>query len=268
MRDTFCFLCGRPRHGLRRLGGGAGPGVVLWRSRADRGASQPADGIAGQGPQSRQRPVRDRQDRRSRAVHPRQNHRRFDGGRRDARLPGRRAGPRKDRAHFRRNPGGQRRAFAAGGAGVRQTSSSAICSYGADRVEHLQTNPVGDRTAPLSGDALGCETFRLPLVQLAESTDDLAPVAAALAKVGSGGVERAESIPVNGVADRADMEAAERIPVGALGETLQRKAPATRSASLALRRPAKERSGRALRTSCIRSSQTFAGSSISAPGLP
>ena len=30
----------------------------------NRGASQPTDGIAGQGPQSRQRPVRDRQDRR------------------------------------------------------------------------------------------------------------------------------------------------------------------------------------------------------------
>src|SRR5208337_420746 len=55
--NTFCFLRGRSRYGLRRLGGGAGPGGVLWRSRTDRGASQPADGIAGQGPQSRQRPV-------------------------------------------------------------------------------------------------------------------------------------------------------------------------------------------------------------------
>ena len=53
-------------------------------------------------------------------------------------------------------------------------------------------------------------------------------VVAALTKVGSSGVERAESIPVSGL---ADMEAAESIPVGALTEVLQRKAPVTRSAS-------------------------------------
>ena len=87
-----------------------------------------------------------------------------------------------------------------------ETSSYAICSYGTDRVEHLRTNSFGDRAAPLSSDALGCENFRLRLVRLAESTDDLAPVAAALTKVGSSGVERAESIPVSGL---ADMEAAE-----------------------------------------------------------
>jgi hypothetical protein len=68
----------------------------------------------------------------------------------------------------------------------------------------------------------------LRLVRLAESTDDLAPVVAALTKVGSTGVERADSIPVSGL---ADMEAAESIPVGALAEVLQRKAPVTRSAS-------------------------------------
>ncbi len=112
-----------------------------------------------------------------------------------------------------------------------ETSSYAICHYDADRLEHLRTDPVGDRAAPLSGDALGCENFRLPLVQLAESTDDLAPVVAALTKVGSSGVERAGSIPVSGVADRADMEAAESIPVGALAEVLQRDAPVARSAS-------------------------------------
>ena len=43
------------------------------------------------------------------------------------------------------------------------TSSYAICSYGADRLDHLRSDPVGDRAAPLSGDALGCETFRLPV---------------------------------------------------------------------------------------------------------
>ena len=108
-----------------------------------------------------------------------------------------------------------------------ETSSYAICSYDADRVEHLLTDSVGDRAAPLSGDALGCENFRLQLVRFAESTDDLAPVVAAPTKVGSSEVERAESIPVSGVAD----EAAESIPVGALAEVLQRKALVTRSAS-------------------------------------
>ena len=54
---TFCFLRDRSLLGLGRLGDGGGLGVVLWRSRTDRGASQPADGIAGEGPQSRQRPA-------------------------------------------------------------------------------------------------------------------------------------------------------------------------------------------------------------------
>ena len=45
------------------------------------------------------------------------------------------------------------------------TSSYAICRYGADRLERLRTDPVGQRGAPHSGDALGCETFRLPLVR-------------------------------------------------------------------------------------------------------
>ena len=44
--NTSCFLRARSWHGLRPCGGGAGPGVVLWRSRTDRGASQPADGMA------------------------------------------------------------------------------------------------------------------------------------------------------------------------------------------------------------------------------
>ena len=108
------------------------------------------------------------------------------------------------------------------------TSSYAICSYGADRVEHLRADSIGDRAAALWGDALGCENFRLRLARLAGRTDDLAPVVAALTKVGSSGVEKAESIPVSGL---ADMEAAESIPVGALTEVLQRKAPVTRSAS-------------------------------------
>ncbi len=105
--------------------------------------------------------------------------------------------------------------------GSDETSSYAICSYGADRVEHPRTDSVGDRAPPLSGDALGFENFRLRLVRLAESTDDQAPVVGALVEVGLSGVERAESIPVSGL---ADMEAAESIPVDALAEVLQRKA--------------------------------------------
>ncbi len=109
-----------------------------------------------------------------------------------------------------------------------ETSSYALCSYGEGRVEPLRTDPIGDRAAPLSGEALGCENFGLRLVQFVESTNDLAPVVAALTEVGSSGVERAESIPVSGL---TDMEAAESIPVGALAEVLQRKTPVTRSAS-------------------------------------
>ena len=109
-----------------------------------------------------------------------------------------------------------------------ETSSYASCSDGADRVEHLRTDPASDRASPLSGDALGCENFRLQLVRFAESTNNPAPVVAALAEVGSSGVERAGSIPVSGL---ADMAAAASIPVGALTEVLQRRAPVTRSAS-------------------------------------
>ena len=109
-----------------------------------------------------------------------------------------------------------------------ETSSYASCSDGADRVEPLRTGPAGDRAAPLSSEALGCENFRLQLVSFTESANDLSPVAAALTEAGSSGVERAGSIPVTGL---TDMEAAESIPISALAEVLQRKAPVTRSAS-------------------------------------
>jgi rare lipoprotein A len=109
-----------------------------------------------------------------------------------------------------------------------QTSSYAICSYGADRVERLRPDSVGDRAAAMSSGGLGCENFRLRLVRLAENTDDLAPAVAALAEAGSTGVDAAASIPVSGV---TDMEAAERIPVGVLADVLQHNTPVTRSAS-------------------------------------
>ena len=63
-----------------------------------------------------------------------------------------------------------------------ETSSYAICSYVGDRVEHLLTNSVGDRAAQLSGDALGCENFRLQLIQFAESTDNRRPPSLPLQK--------------------------------------------------------------------------------------
>jgi rare lipoprotein A len=109
-----------------------------------------------------------------------------------------------------------------------ETSSYANCSDGADRVEPLRTDPAGDRAAALSGDALGCENFRLRLARFAGSADDPAPVVAAVTDVRSSGVERAETIPVSGL---TDLEAAESIPVGALVEILQRKAPGRRPAS-------------------------------------
>ncbi len=107
-------------------------------------------------------------------------------------------------------------------------SSYAICRYGADRVERLRIDSGGDRAAAMSGGALGCENFRVRRVRLAESWDDLAPRVAALADVGSTGVEAAASIRVSGL---TDIEAAERIPVGALAEVLQRQGPEARSAS-------------------------------------
>jgi rare lipoprotein A len=107
-------------------------------------------------------------------------------------------------------------------------TSSYISSCGADRVEHQRTGSVGDRAALLSGDIFGCENFQLRPIRPAENTNGLPPVLAALTKVSSSGVERAESIPVSGL---ADMEAAESIPVGALADVLQRQATVTRSTS-------------------------------------
>ena len=138
------------------------------------------------------------------------------------------------------------------------------CSDGADRVAPLRTGPAGDRAAPLSSDALGCRNFRLQFVRFADSTNDPAPVVAALTEAGSSGVERAESIPVSGL---TDMEAAESIPVGALAEVLQRQAPVTRPASPCAAASCEAAERPRLRTSCIRSSPNFAGSSISAPRI-
>ena len=143
-----------------------------------------------------------------------------------------------------------------------ETSSYAICSYGADRVERLRTDSVGDGAAAMPGVALGCENFRLRLVRLAENTDDLAPVVAALTKVGSTGVEKAESIPVNGL---ANMEAAESIPVGALTEGLQRKAAGTRSVRSCAAASCEAAKQRPASNPVDSLFAGFAGSSIGAP---
>ena len=112
----------------------------------------------------------------------------------------------------------QRAAYAAGA-----TSSSAICRYGADRLAHLQGDPVGGEGA-LSRDALGCQDLRSRLFLFAQRAEDLAPIAA------RGGVfltegEAAASIPVTAVAEvpapaasLTGMEAAASIPVSALAD--------------------------------------------------
>ena len=105
---------------------------------------------------------------------------------------------------------------------------------------HLGSAAVGDKAAALPGDALGCEKFRLRLVRLAESPDDLAPVAAAVTEVRFVGLEAAASIPVRSL---ADMEAAESIPVGALAEVLEREASPPRACAAASCEAAAQRPG-------------------------
>lgn len=143
-----------------------------------------------------------------------------------------------------------------------ETSSYAICSYGADRLEHLRTDSVVGRAAAMTSGALGCENFRSPLFRVAENTVDLAPVVSALAELGSIGVERAESIPVGSL---ADMEAAENIPVGALAEGLQRKTPVARSASGCVAASCEAATPRPTSNRVDSRFAQFAGASIGAP---
>ena len=98
------------------------------------------------------------------------------------------------------------------------TSSSAICRYGADRVENLQSD----------SDALGCQDLRSRLFLFAQRAEDLAPLAA------RGGAylteeEAAASIPVSAIAEvpereasATEMEAAASIPVGDLAAVPER----------------------------------------------
>ncbi len=111
------------------------------------------------------------------------------------------------------------------------TSSSAICRYGADSLEHMQSDG-----GALPRNALGCQDLRSRLFLFAQRSEDLAPLAA------RGGAyltetEAAASIPVNAIAQvpereasLTEMEAAASIPVSALAEVPERR-PQQSSAS-------------------------------------
>jgi rare lipoprotein A len=108
-----------------------------------------------------------------------------------------------------------------------ETSPYSICRYGADRLEHLRSDSVGDGAAAPSRNALGCENLRLRLFPLAQSTGDLAPVIART-RVHLTGVEAAAAIPVSAL---AEMEAAAQIPVSAVAEVPEHAASPSRFAS-------------------------------------
>ena len=106
------------------------------------------------------------------------------------------------------------------------TSSSAICRYGADSLEHVQSDG-----GALSRNALGCQDLRSRLFLFAQKSEDLAPIAA------RGGAYLTEtaaaaSIPVNAVAEvpereasAAEMKAAASIPVGSLAALPDKREP-------------------------------------------
>jgi rare lipoprotein A len=103
-------------------------------------------------------------------------------------------------------------------------SSSEICEYGADRLEHLQSD-----SGALSRNSLGCQDLRSRLFLFAQKSEDLAPLAA------RGGAfltetEAAASIPVGAVAEvpereaaMTELQAAASIPVGALAAVPEKR---------------------------------------------
>lgn len=114
------------------------------------------------------------------------------------------------------------------------TSSQAICRYGADRLEHLQSDG-----AALARNALGCQDLRSRLFLFAQRSEDLAPLAV------RGGAylteaEAAASIPVSAIAEvperevaSTEMEAAASIPVGALAAVPQKRQASSGSSPIA-----------------------------------
>jgi rare lipoprotein A len=106
-----------------------------------------------------------------------------------------------------------------------ETSSDGICHYGAERLQHQQSDWLGVDPAPTHADT-GCENLRSRLFGLAEGSEDLAPFAARGGAFLTG-VEAATSIPVSAI---AEAEAAS-IPVGALPPVPESQAPPIRAAA-------------------------------------
>ena len=159
MRTLFVFARSPSDSGLRCLGGGTGPGVILWRSRTDRGASQPADGIVGR--------VVNLDNGRSVIVRI-ADRRPFIHGRiidvstevavtlgfREAGLADVRI-ERMSAETLEASAGPSRPAAPASD----QTSSLLICRYRADRVEHLATRPGRRPSAAAVGRRTGTRDF-------------------------------------------------------------------------------------------------------------
>ena len=106
-----------------------------------------------------------------------------------------------------------------------EASSYEICRYGAERLQHLQSDWLGGEAAAMRSDT-GCENLRPQLFGLAERSEDLAPFAARGGAFLTG-AEAAISIPVSAI---AEAEAA-TIPVGALPPVPKSEAPPIRPAT-------------------------------------
>lgn len=105
-----------------------------------------------------------------------------------------------------------------------EASSHAICRYGAELLQHQQSDWLGREAAAMRSDT-GCESFRSRLFSLAEGSEDLAPFAARGGAFLTG-AEAAISIPVSAI---AKAEAAS-IPVGALPPVPKSEPPPIRPA--------------------------------------
>jgi hypothetical protein len=106
-----------------------------------------------------------------------------------------------------------------------EASSYEICQYGAERLQHQQSDWLGGEAAAMRSDT-GCENLRSRLFGLAERSEDLAPFAARGGAFLTG-AEAAISIPVSAI---AEAEAA-TIPVGALPPVPESQAPPIRPAT-------------------------------------
>ena len=105
-----------------------------------------------------------------------------------------------------------------------EASSYEICQYGAERLQHQQSDWLGGEAEAMRSDT-GCENLRSRLFGLAERSEDLAPFAPRGGAFLTG-AEAAISIPVSAI---AEAEAAS-IPVGALPPVPESEAPPIRPA--------------------------------------